>query len=211
MANVSRPFGLKPVRYMGGAPYSGAIESFHVPAGYGPNMFLGDPVILTGTGNTTTFLGFPPGMLADVALTAIPPVGLAALTYSQYLIGSIVGILPVTRETAIYRPALTEAVIECTIDPNIIYEIQDNGGAAAGGIGFIGANCNLYAGAGSAFTGQSGYMLDFGLTTSPGLSLNQQMTVYRGASRGTNDPTSPFAVWEALINWHPFDAPALGI
>lgn len=211
MANVDRRFGLKPVRYLNSAPYNGAIESFHVPAGYGPAMFLGDPVILTGTGNTLTFLGFPPGMLADVAISVVPPAGLAPLPYNQFLIGSIVAILPVTRESTIYRPALTEAVLECSVDPGLIYEIQDNGGSAAGGISFIGLNANLYAGLGSTFTGQSAYSLDFGLTTPPSVSLNQQMTVYRGAYRGANDPTVPFAVWETLINWHPFDAPAIGI
>jgi hypothetical protein len=212
MANVNRPFGLRPVRYLNGAPYNGAVESFYVPASYAPAIFLGDPIVLSGGGNSVAAQGFAPGTLPAVALSGSPAAGLAALTYSQYVMGCVVGILPVTRETNIYKPAATAAVLMCTTDPMIVYEIQDNGGSVIGvGAGGMGRNANLYAGAGSTASGQSGYTLDAGLTQVPATSLNMQLTIYRGVDRGTNDPTATYAIWEVMLNYHPFDAPSIGI
>ena len=210
MANINRPFGLRPVRYLNGAPYNGAVGSYHVPATNLVNMFLGDPVILNGTGNLTSFMDYPPGVLADVQLTTIPAAGLPALTYANYLIGSIIGILPVTRESTIYRAAGVEAIIFVTEDPMIVYQIQDNG-AATLGTGVIGQNANLFAGAGSTTTGQSGYTLDAGTTTAPGVAAGLQLTVIKGSFNVTNDVLSPFATWDVIINQHPFGQSSIGI
>jgi hypothetical protein len=213
VANPNAPYGLKPVRYLNGAPYNAQAISYHVPASYGPAMFLGDPVILTGTGNLNTVQGFQPGSLADIALTAIPGAGGSsppALTFGQYTIGTVVGILPVTRESTIYRAAGVEAVILVETDPFVIYRIRDNGGATLG-VTAIGANANMYSGAGSTTTGQSGYTLDAGLTTPVGTSLNLQLSILAAANEINNDVTSPFCQWDVVINWHPYSAPSIGI
>lgn len=212
MANLNRPFGLKPVRYLSGAPYNGAVESFHVPSTNINNIFLGDPVILAGGGNTAVSQDFPPATIPDIAVSTIPSAGLATLTYPQYIMGSFVGRLPATRESNIYRPGGTEAVLMCTVDPNLIYQVQDNGAIAAGlGAAVIGFNGNLIAGTGSTASGQSGYMLDAGTIQAPGVSLNLQVTIYKLANLQNNDPNSPYAIWEVVLNWHPFSAPAIGI
>ncbi len=49
MANVNSAFGLRPVRYLGGGPYNGACNTYVALASYATNMFIGDPVVVTGT------------------------------------------------------------------------------------------------------------------------------------------------------------------
>ena len=51
MANKDASFGLKPVRMMGGSPYSGGQSRYRIAANYGTNIFQGDLVAqVTGGG-----------------------------------------------------------------------------------------------------------------------------------------------------------------
>ena len=51
MANKDASFGLKPVRMMGGSPYSGGQSRYRIAANYGTNIFQGDLVMqVTGGG-----------------------------------------------------------------------------------------------------------------------------------------------------------------
>ena len=52
MANSNSPFGLKPVRYRSGATYNGKVTPYYIPSSYGTALFIGDPVVKTGTSNT---------------------------------------------------------------------------------------------------------------------------------------------------------------
>ena len=44
MANKDASFGLKPVRMMGGSPYSGGQSRYRIAANYGTSIFQGDIV-----------------------------------------------------------------------------------------------------------------------------------------------------------------------
>lgn len=209
MVNVNRPFGLRPVRYLNGAPYNGANNHYHVPASNPVNLFNGDPVILTGNANTAGYRGYPPGTLPDVALTVVPAAGIPPTSYSNWTIGSLVARLPETRESNIYAPALIESIVMVDEDPGIIYEIQDNGFAVLGP-NIVGACANLIAGAGSVSSGQSGWMLDAGSVTAPSAAA-LQLTILRASLRTDNDATSAFAIWEVLINQSPYGGAAGGI
>lgn len=209
MANVNNPFGLRPVRYLSGAPYNGANNYYHIPATNAAAMFNGDPVIMTGAANTAAYRDFPPGTLPDVALSVAPGAGILPTSYQNYIIGSMVARLPLTRETNFYRPASTEAIVFVDEDPMIVYQIQDNGFAALGA-GVVGSNANIIAGAGSTTTGMSGYMLDAGTVNAPSTNI-LQLTILRASDIINNDATAAFAVWDVLINLHPFGVPSIGV
>jgi len=51
------PFGLTPVRYKSGAPYNGAANLYSVAAGETNNIFIGDPVLISGTGDAAGIPG----------------------------------------------------------------------------------------------------------------------------------------------------------
>ena len=51
MANKDASFGLKPVKMMGGSPYSGGQSRYRIAANYGTSIFQGDLVMqVTGGG-----------------------------------------------------------------------------------------------------------------------------------------------------------------
>jgi len=52
MANTDAPFGLRPIRHRNGAPYNGAFNHYYVASSYATALFVGDPVVKTGTSNT---------------------------------------------------------------------------------------------------------------------------------------------------------------
>lgn len=209
MANVNNPFGLRPVRYLNGAPYNGANNYYHIPTTNAAAMFNGDPVIMTGAANTAAYRDFPPGTLPDVALSVAPGAGILPTTYQNMILGSMIARLPLTRETPIYRPASIEAIVFVDEDPMIVYQIQDNGFAALG-VGVVGSNANIIAGAGSVSTGQSGYMLDAGTVNAPSTSA-LQLTILRASDTPNNDATAAFAVWDVVLNLHPFSAASIGV
>lgn len=209
MANIQNPFGLRPVRYLNGAPYNGANNYYHVPANNASAMFNGDPVILSGTGNTANYRDYPPGTLADVQLSVAPAAGVLPTLYANFIIGSMIARLPETRESNIYRPGSVEAIVFVDEDPSIVYQIQDNGFAVLG-VGVIGQNANFIAGVGSTFSGQSAYALDAGTVNAPGVGP-LQLTIIRASDIIGNDATAAFATWDVIINASPFSAQSIGV
>lgn len=143
MANVNAPFGLKPVRYLSGAPYNGAVNMYSVAAGYGTGIFIGDPVVDIGT--TQQING---AYYKDVQLAATTDV----------ITGVVVGVVPVTADSLPYRAASTQRILMVADDPNLIFEAQEatGGGLAAADLGL---NISFNAGTPSTFTGLSGLTL----------------------------------------------------
>ncbi len=52
MPNADTPFGLRPVKYRSGAPYNGAANVYTTASGDGTAIYVGDPVVLSGTSQT---------------------------------------------------------------------------------------------------------------------------------------------------------------
>lgn len=143
-------FGLKPVRHKDGTPYNGACNRYSVASGETNNMFIGDPVIISGTGD------------AD----GVPGVALAAA--GDRISGVIVGFgvsqsATAGSTTAInrgYRTASTADYVLVADDPTLLFAIEEDAVGGALATTDIGNNADLVAAAGSTATKRSGYMLD---------------------------------------------------
>lgn len=182
MANVNAPFGLRPVRYLSGAPYNGAINLYSVAAGYGTAIFIGDPVVDIGTTQQVNGVFYK-----DVQLAATTDV----------ITGVVVGVVPETRDSTIYRAASTLRLLMVADDPNLIFEAQEatGGGLAAADLGL---NISFNAGTPSTVTGRSGLTLKTDTeATSNTLALK---TV--GISSKPNNETGDSCVWLVRINRH---------
>lgn len=138
MANVSRIYGLRPVRHLSGAPWNGQVENFAFLAADGTAAFTGDLVKFSGTASAT---------------------GVAAITRStadaDLHIGVLVGNVPDysnLNQPAGYRAASTARTAFVVVDPTVVYEIQAD---AATAVTDIGLNVGLNYTAGSTTTGQS--------------------------------------------------------
>lgn len=179
------PFGLMPVRYKSGAPYNGAANVYSVASGEANNLFVGDPVILSGTGD------------AD----GVPGVGLAAA--GARITGVIVGFAPNPAGTAGstsalnrgYRTASTADYVLVADDPNLLFEATEDAVGGALAVTDIGNNLDLVAGTGSTYTKQSGYMLD----SSTKATTTAQVRLVGLSQRANNTIGSTSTVWLVSI------------
>lgn len=158
MANPNSPYGLKPVRERDGSPYSGAANTYYVPSSDATALFIGDPVILAGSGDTSG---------------NAPTVTRATAGATNRITGVVVGFQPSPEFVPYgYRPASTAMYVLVADDPFIEYSIQcDSTGLA---VTQIGENANLTAGSGSTATKRSGFILD---GTTPDVDATYQLRI----------------------------------
>lgn len=149
MANSNIATGLTPRRYRNGAPFVGPLRKYYVPASDTTALFIGDPVILAGTGDDR---------------------GVSAVTRASVggrITGVVVGI---ANDPAVpgsntmmeqgYRPASTEGYVLVCDDPHVLYEIQEDSDTSTLAKTSIGLNADIIIAAGSTYTRRSGVMLD---------------------------------------------------
>lgn len=152
MANPNAPFGLRPVRHM----FGGVVRAneYNIADQYGTALYLGDPVVATGTGKN---------------------IGIASAATSAKLTGVFAGCEYVNSlgDTIFskYWPASTVTLSGSTVkalvydDPFLLYEVQFDTLAAAN----VRALANLVSGSGNAQTGLSGWTA----VAPPGAGENQ--------------------------------------
>jgi len=144
MANQDAAFGMRPVKMVGGAPFTGGQSRYRIAANYGTSIFQGDMVAQVTGG----------GVEVHADGGSVPIVGVFnGCRYTDPTTG---------KETfSNYYPASTNAAdIEAFVidDPNVIFEIQGN--AAFPVADLLGNFDIVYTTAGSTVTGISGAELD---------------------------------------------------
>lgn len=151
MANANTAVGLIPRRHRNGAPFVGPLRKYFVPPSDSTPLFIGDPVVITGTADAR-------GISAVTRATA----GSAGR-----ITGVVVGFdydesTPNARLVveAGYRAASTAGYVLVCDDPTVLYEIQEDSVGGALTAASVGLNADLIAANGSTFARQSGFMLD---------------------------------------------------
>ena len=203
MANVDSPFGLRPIRHKSGAPYNGACERYVAAAGYGTNLFIGDPVVITGNSNSTAVRGYQPGTLSEVEK--------ATAGDANPISGVIVGFEPVDGfDSPIYGPASTQRILLVADDPDLIFLIQDDGGGTLDA-DTVGLNAVLiFTHSGSTVTGRSGVEMDGGTSDPPAADASNQLIIHRLHNAPDNE-LADNAKWEVTINTHTKTNGGLGV
>tara|TARA_R110002050_G_scaffold6584_2_gene26915 strand:+ start:136 stop:720 length:585 start_codon:yes stop_codon:yes gene_type:complete len=144
MANQDASFGMKPVRMMGGSPYSGGQSRYRIAANYGTSIFQGD-MVMQVTGGTVE-------IHADGG--TVPIVGVFnGCTYTDPTSGEQV--------FSNYYPASTNAsdIISFIVDdPNVVFEIQADDTFPVADL--FGNFDIVYTNSGSTLSGISGAELD---------------------------------------------------
>lgn len=138
MANVSRPFGLRPVKHINGSAWNGALETFALLAADSTVVGVGDVVNWGGTADAN---------------------GVASITRATsdagLPVGVVVGFVPDYSNLNIpgqYRSASTARYALVCVDPTVVYEVQAGASTA---ITAIGMNMGLNYTAVNTTTGQS--------------------------------------------------------
>ena len=196
MANTNAPFGARPIRHKSGAPYAGQQTLYYYT---GSNtLYIGDPVLVTGSGNSTNYYGYPAGSLATVDI--------ATAGNGNYLSGFITGFFAEDFSSKTYGVASANRGIYVCDDPEVIWEIQDDG-VTTSTSSFNSANGNLAAGGGgSVYTNLSSWVLN----TTTATTSTSQVKILRMSKR-TNNALGQYAVWEIMVNLHTNTALTAGI
>ena len=194
MANTNNPFGLKPVRRRGGATYHVEIVPVYVPSSYATALYIGDPVVKTGTSNTAA-VTVPDGGRFEIGTLA--EVNKFTAGAGNAISGVIVGFAPnPSALDKVYGPASTERVAYVCCDPDMVYEVQASGAFAATDVA---NNADLTAAtAGSTVTGLSGVQLD---SANIGTGATKQVKILRAVNREGNECGSNYCKVEVLINY----------
>ena len=146
MANKDAPFGFRPAKMLGGAPFNNGQTSYGIASGYNTNIFTGDAVelhtdgtVTVGAAGATNLIGVFNGCFCTVS-TGEP-------TYSKYWPADTVA---------------SDAVAFVIDDPNVIFVAQeDSTNIGASWPANRGSNADLVSThAGSVKTGRSGMELD---------------------------------------------------
>lgn len=179
------PIGLMPVRYKSGAPYNGAANTYSLAAGEANNIFVGDPVIISGTGDAN----------------GIPGVALAAA--GDRITGVVVGFASnptlgagvASALTRGYRLASVADYVLVADDPALLFEATEDAVGGAMAVADIGLNVDLIAAAGNTTTKLSGYMLD----SSTKATTSNQVRVWGVSPRVNNVIGTTSTVWLVSI------------
>lgn len=152
MANFDSRFGLRPYKMPDGS--SVPVRAAYIPASYGTALFVGEPIVITGTSNTAAA-----GLQKQYIAGSLPEINRAGAGSGASVTGAIVGFeYNPDNLYQLYNPANTERIAFITYDAATIYLIQGSGTIAATDVG---SNADLvYTHAGDTTTGLSGAELD---------------------------------------------------
>lgn len=196
MANNNAPYGLRPLRYASGAPYNGACNAYFATGATGA-IYIGDPVIIAGSANTSEVSAAGVGKFVAGAL---PTVTVAADGDGDPITGVCVGVAAVTADSTNYRADSTDRVILVADDPNLIFVGQTNADSTAWAATDVGSYANLKVGTGSTLYGTSGWTLD--TTDGPdNADVSNQLLIIRLSTIEGNE-IGDYSQWEVMINNH---------
>lgn len=192
MANINAPFGLRPVRYLDGRPYNGAVDYMFATGATGV-IRPGDPVVDAGSANT--------GEVVSVAGTFAPgtlPTCTVALDGDgDPIYGVCVAVVASTRDSLTYRETSTDRVIAVARGPDLVFEVQADATSTALAATDIGLHACLKVGTTAL------YLSDWTLDTSdtPANDPSNQLKLLRFSTK-PNREIGAYAVVEVLINNH---------
>jgi len=194
MANADSAFGLRPVRYLSGAPYNGAANKYFIPASDTDTaVYIGSVVKLTG------------GADADGI-----PVVTGNVATSNPVVGVVVGVVPVTADSLTYRANSTARYVMVADDPSLVFEVQEDSVGGALAATAAGATCIL-AGftSGSTITGLSGIELDSS-NVSETSDTDDDVRIISLVQRPDNE-IGANAKWLVRLNLHQYVNAAVGV
>lgn len=179
MASTAAPYGLRPVRLIGGRNFAGSTRQIKIASGYNTNIFYGDAVTLVAAGTVEK----------DTGTSAMTPVGIfLGCSYTDSDLGFI------QRQ---YWPAGTtasDAVAYVLDDPDVEIQVQADASVAQAALG---SNFALVQGAGSTVTGNSGISLD----ASTSATTNTLPVRLVGFVDGPNSSVGD-AFTDCLVKWN---------
>lgn len=187
MANVSRPQGFRPVKYMNGKPYMGDANIYELAVGDTKATYVGDLVILSSQAATDSF-------------AAAERFGTSGAITAGFGVGVVVGFVvdPTNLNTPQFRAASTKRYVLVADAVDLIMEVEEDGVGGNIALASIGLNSGFMADASAqaAVTGASGMLLD---SSSVATSATLPLRIL-GLSRKADNEQGTSAKW--LVGWN---------
>lgn len=194
MANADSAFGLRPVRYLSGAPYNGAANKYYIPStDTDAAAYIGSVVKLTGGADADGI----PVVTSNVAAT-------------NPVVGVVVSVVPETADSLIYRANSTSRYVMVADDPNLLFEVQEDSTGGALAATAAGGTCPLAAfTSGSTTTGLSATELDSSLLSEVS-DTDDDVRIIQLVQRPDNE-IGTNAKWLVRLNIHQYINAAVGV
>lgn len=200
MPNVNRLGGLQPLEYLDGSPYNGKARQFYIASADVNAFAIGDPVTLSGSGDSNGVAGITLASAADGAIVLGAIVGMGGSIYGGP------GAVPGSLESAVIPATKTRAYyVLVSDDPNIVYSLQEDTTGAALTAADIGRNINLKSGANTGYV--SGWQFD---NSSGGTGATKQLQLL-GLVQSPDNAFGANAKWKVRINYHQYTAGQAGV
>lgn len=183
MANADAARGLRPVAYLGGACYTGGANRYYVPSTDSTAIYIGGLVKFAGSADSDGV----PSVTGNVST-------------GDVVVGVVVGVEPVTADSVIYRAASTARYVTVADDPNLLFEVQEDGAIAATAVGNV-ADLTGFT-SGSTSTGLSSIEISSSSATASG-DGTEDVLIVRLARRPDN-AIGTNANWLVRLNNHAF-------
>ena len=191
MANANRPAGFIPVEYLNGSEWSGQARIYSIAAAYATTLYVGEPVIRSGTSDANGV----PGVILGAATGALRGV-IVGIGSSEGLVANIVN------PNIAYRPAAAQTTdwyaMVCD-DPNVLVELQEKAGTQQLAATEIGLNTVPVLAAGNGFT--SGWTLASYTDATPNTTATLQLRLM-GLVRRQGNAFGAYAKHLVKINVH---------
>ncbi len=191
MASTAAPMGFRPVGYLGGRPYNGAVREFRIRSGYATRIGEGDVVRVGGSGDSSDE-GFLMKETGTASLAA--PIGVfTGCSYTDPNTGQVVF-------KNQYPGSITASDIIAKVvdDPDVIFEAQANGAVVQAELG---ENCALVQGSGTnTLTGVSSHGVNGTTATTNTLPFRVVGFVNRPGSAVGDAYTDVYVAWNAGIH-----------
>ncbi len=191
MANANRPAGFIPSQYLNGAEWSGQARLYSIAAAYATALYVGDPVISSGTADANGV----PGIILGAATGALRGV-IVGIGSSEGLIANIVN------PNIAYRPAAAQSGVWYAMvcdDPNVLFEIQENSNGTALAATEIGLNTVPMLLTGNGYV--SGWQLASATDATPNTTATLQLRLM-GLVRRQGNAFGAYAKHLVKINVH---------
>ena len=184
MANADAAFGLRPVGGLTGGPYSGRVSKYYFASGDGTAAYVGGLVKPAGSADARGIMSVT-----------------GNITTGDAVLGVIVAVLPVTRESLLYRAASTERYVLVADDPNALFEVQEDSDGAALAATAVGNSADLTGlTSGSTSSGRSTIEIDSSTATASG-DGTEDVLIMGLADREDNE-IGDNANWIVRLNNH---------
>lgn len=203
MANVNKPYGLKPVKSLISGDWDGRGNIYHIPSSDSTNSYyIGDVVKLNGTGDANGIPGITKSAAGDGAassgINGAGPVGVIVA----------IGTLPggpwanPADLTKLWAPQTKAADYYALVadDPFLIFEAQDGGSGTALAATNIGQNCNLSITAAQSSGTVSSTILD---NSTAATTIGRDVRLL-GLNRFAGNGYGYYAKWLVMLNSHAY-------